>query len=170
MTKRPRFVYHGSPIGDIKVFVPRVSHGTGEKYGALVYAAPDEATASIFMLSVQGHWSAGRTEKGAYVVIPQDRDEFLASTRPGYLYVLSADTFSTQEGRGMGDYEWASTEPVKPIRKIRYNNPLDELLRQGVLVYFVDKDTYKDVVAAGDKAVDVLRGARTENERRGIKS
>lgn len=103
--EKPPFLYHGSPRGDIKKFEPKVSGGSGEKYGALVYAAPDMATASIFMSNVKGEWSAGRFSGVPYTLIPMSRDEFIKNDTGGCIYVLPSDTFSFERGRGMGEYE-----------------------------------------------------------------
>jgi hypothetical protein len=47
--EKPPFLYHGSPKGDIEEFIPRVSSGTGDNFGARVYASPHVETACMFM-------------------------------------------------------------------------------------------------------------------------
>jgi hypothetical protein len=94
--EKPPFLYHGSPRGEIEEFEPSVSGGSGEKYGALVCAAPDLATAIIFMVRVKGGWSAGRFFDVPYVLLPVSRDEFIEDDAGGYIYILPSDTFNSE--------------------------------------------------------------------------
>ena len=166
--EKPPFLYHGSLHGEIEEFEPRVSKGSGEKYGELIYASPDLATASIFMAEVKGEWSAGRLGDISYVLIPVPRDEFIENDKGGHIYVLPSDTFSTEAGRGMGEYEWASTERVKPVKNLEYHSALDAMLENGIQVYFIDKETHKQIKESKDHGYSILKGLNSENKQRGI--
>lgn len=165
--EKPPFLYHGSPHSEIEEFEPRISKGSGEKYGALVYATQDLATASIFMFSgrVKG-WAGGRFNDVPCVLISMSRDEFIKNDKGGYIYILPSDTFSIESGRGLGEYEWASKERVKPIKKLEYPSALDAMLENGVQVYFVDKEKYRKIEESKDYSI--LKRLESENKRRGI--
>lgn len=171
--EKPKFLYHGSPHGDIEELEPRVSPGSGEKYGALIYASPDLAAASIFMAKVNGSWSATRLSSETYdilcIIISEPRDEFIKNDKGGHIYVLPSDTFEIDLGRGLKDKEWASKEKVKPIKKIEYASALDTIIENGVQVYFVDKETYEKLVKVhGYDKEAILMGLESENQRRGV--
>jgi hypothetical protein len=166
--EKPPLLYHGSPHGEIEEFEPKVSPGSGEKYGPLVYATPDEATARIFMMRVNGSWSAGRFWNVPYVLIPMSREEFLKNDKGGHVYVLSSEQFSSDPSRGLGEYEWASKEKVKPIEKKEYPSALQAVLESGVQVYFLDPETYKKTREANDHGFSILQQLESENQKQGI--
>lgn len=166
--EKPPFLYHGSPNGEIEEFEPKISGGSGERYGALVYAAPDIATASIFMANIKGNWSAGRFSGVPYALIPMPWDKFIKNDAGGFIYVLPSDTFNFERGRGMGEYEWASKDKVVPIRKIQYPSALEAMLENGAHVYFVGQDTFRGIKKSEDHGLWILRQSQSENQKRGI--
>jgi hypothetical protein len=168
LPEKPEFLYHGSPKGDIKVFTPRVSLGTGEKYGAQVYASPDKAVASIFLADIGKSWSAGERNGVLYALIPLSREEFLERDKGGYLYKLPSETFSADQERGLGEKEWASSEPVEPAEKIKIDSALDEMINNGVQVYFVTDEQYEQIQSSNEPNLDLLKTVESENQRRGV--
>lgn len=166
--EKPPILYLGSSHGEVEEFEPKVSKGSGEKYGALVYASSDLATASIFMARVEGEWSAGRFGDVPYVLIPMSRDEFIKNDRGGHIYVLLSGTFNTEAGRGLGEYEWASKEKVKPVQKLEYLSALDAMLENGIQVYFVDKEIYQKIKESEDHGYSILKKLESENKRRNM--
>lgn len=169
MTKeKPPFLYHGSPHKDIEEFEPRLSRGTEEKFGAMVYAAPDLATASAFLAEVKKTWSAGRFGDIFYVLIPLLREEFIKNDKGGHIYVLPSATFESDQKRGLGEYEWASKTRVKPTKKLEYSSALDAMLENGVQVYFVDDTTYQKIKTSKDHGLSIMQNIESENQRRGM--
>lgn len=165
--EKPPFLYHGSPHKGIEEFEPRISKGTGEEFGAMVYATPDLATASAFLAEVKKEWSAGRFGDTFYVLIPFPREEFIKNDKGGHIYVLPSDTFESDPKRGLGEYEWASKTSVKPTKKIEYPSALDAMLENGVQVYFVDDNTYKQIKESNDHGFSILKNIESENQKRG---
>ncbi|MBP6942531.1 MAG: hypothetical protein KBB55_00625 [Candidatus Buchananbacteria bacterium] len=160
-------LYHGSPNGEIEEFLPRVSKGSGESHGALVYASPDKATAIMFMANVSVPWSTGLTGNNVlYAIIPMDRDIFIANDHGGYVYMLDAKTFSSDPQRGMGEYEWASSVPVKPLEKIRFESVLEAMIEHGVQVYFVEQEKYQTMLESKQPKYTFLKDLESENARR----
>ncbi len=167
MEKPPR-LYHGSPNKTIEEFEPRVSKGTGEKFGALVYATSNLAIASIFLSEVKKTWSAGRFGDVPYALITVPREEFITHDKGGYVYVFSSKSFESDPKRGLGEYEWASKEKVKPIEKIEYPSALEAMLENGVQVYFVDDEMFKRIKSSQDHGLFVLQSLESENQKRSI--
>lgn len=166
--EKPSLLYHGSPHKGIEEFEPRISRGTGEEFGAMVYATPDLATASAFLAEVKKEWSAGRFGDTFYVCIPLSREEFIKNDKGGHIYVLPSDTFESDPKRGLGEYEWVSKTKVKPSKKIEYLSALDAMLENGVQVYFVDDDTYKKIKESKDHGLAILQNIESENQGSGI--
>jgi hypothetical protein len=137
--EKPPFLYHGSTKGDITEFVPQISTGSGEQYGQLVYATPSLAVASIFMAKeyIRQPWSAGMYNGKLCAFIPIPKEDFQKRDKGGHIYTVASDTFSTQEGRGLGENEYGSTEAVKPVSVTHHTSALEAMLKEGVQVYFV---------------------------------
>jgi len=166
--EKPPFLYHGSPYKDIEEFEPRISKGTGEEFGAMVYATPDLATASAFLTEIQKEWSARRFGDTFCVIIPLSREEFIKNDKGGYIYILPSTTFESDPERGLGEYEWASKEKVKPSKKIEYTSALDAMLENEVQVYFIDDKTFRQIKESNDHGFSILRNLKSENQRRDI--
>lgn len=165
--EKPPFLYHGSPHKSIEEFEPRISKGTGEEFGAMVYATPDLTTASAFLAEVKKEWTAGKFGN-VFVLIPLSREEFIKNDKGGHIYILPSNTFESDPKRGLGEYEWASKTSVKPIKKIEYPSALDAMLENGVQVYFVDDNTYRQIKESEDHGFSILKNLKSENQRRGI--
>jgi hypothetical protein len=168
-SKAPKFVYHGSPNGEIKEFTPRVSLGTGEKYGPQVYASDNKITAKMFMADVGRSWSTGKTANNTlYAIIPLSRKEFVKKDKGGFLYTLPGKTFSSDPNRGMGNEEWASPVAVKPIEVNKFDSVLDAMIDDGVQVYFVSDELYKEMISSGKPKYEFLKEITSENQYRNL--
>lgn len=166
--KRPDVLYHGSPNTEITEFKPKVSKGSGERYGALVYASPNVAAASIFLAKVSRPWSAGKFNSTFFALITDPHDEFIKNDKGGVIYVLPVDSFSPDKSRGLGMDEWASQTAVTPIEKIMCDSSLQTMLKHEVQVYFIDNDTHKNIKASADHGLSILKGLQSENQKQGI--
>ncbi len=169
--EKPKILYHGSTNGEITEFTPRLSHGTGSEHGEQVYASPSLMVASVFMAKeyIKQPWSSG-FYGGAYcALITIPRDEFLQRDKGGYIYAIDSKSFSTKEGRGLDDQEYASSEPVTPETKVFYPSVLETMIELGVQVYFVNKDEYETLKDSTDDQKHLcLKKLRSENMVRGV--
>jgi len=147
--KKPEFVYHGSPKGDIKEFIPLTSPGTGDAYGPQIYASDSEAVASMFMADVGKSWSTGEKDDKPYAIIPMNKSDFVKRDKGGFVYKLPGETFFSDPERGMGVNEWASSVAVKPTEVTRVDSTFDAMIENGVQVYFVSDELYKEMEASG---------------------
>ena len=133
----------------------------------MFYATQDLATASIFLLSGV-YYGCGRFGETQYTWIISDRDEFIRNDKGGHIYVLPSDSFEISQGRGLGNYEWASKTPVKPVRTIEYPSALDAMIENGVQVYFIDKEMHRRIEASDDHGRSIYNSMESENKRRGV--
>jgi hypothetical protein len=166
--EKPPLLYHGSPNKCLEVLEPRVSKGSGEQYGKLVYASPDIATSSVFLADVPGRWSLGAFGAVQYALIAVPRDKFIANDKGGSIYVLPSETFETDEHRGLGSKEWASEVPVRAIEKMDFSSALEAMLNYGVQVYFITSDQLDLFNTSLDYGLSILSSMESENERQNV--
>jgi hypothetical protein len=164
--EKPPKLYHGSPDRNIEVFEPRISKGSGEAYGPLVYASPDLAISSAYLADIPRRWSSGQFGDVPYALITVPRDEFIANDKGGCIYVLPTETF--EPDRGLGSAEWASTVPVKPVEKLEFPSALDAMLDHGVQVYFVTPEQHAQIRSSPDHGLSTLNSMTSENQSRGV--
>ena len=148
--EKPPFLYHGSPNGEIEEFTPRVSMGSGEKFGPKVYASDDIAVASMMTTRLPMTWGGGIHNGEVYCYIPMTREEFINFDTGGWIYKLDSDAFSTVDGGGMQEKEWGSSVSVKPIEKIRVESSYDAMTEHGVRMYFKGEEGYEEMSTLGE--------------------
>lgn len=166
--EKPKFLYHSSPNRSIQTFEPMVSTGSGEKYGAKVYATPNKALSSIFLCNIRKPWSAGVYGNNVMVAkIPYTREEFMTRDTGGTMYILPSDTFELNEDE-LDGAEWASSEPVTPTEKEEYDSALEAMIENGVQVYFVDDETMQRIYETENGGIEILQTLQSENQRRGV--
>jgi len=165
---KPEFLYHASTNRSISQFEPRAESIRDANEGAVVFATPSKEFASMFIVNTDDRWTKKSRFNGVYVTIISDKDRFLASDKGGSIYTMSSDTFTTDEGKGMGATEWVSKQPVKPTKKEDYESGLQAMLELGVQVYFVDESTFTQIKTAPDHGFKIICDLKSENEKKGI--
>lgn len=167
--EKPETLFIGTQTKGIKEFTPRKGNYRDKKEGSVIFSTPDKALASIFM--VEGHndsWTKiGYFGDVLVIVICMDRDEYIKKDKGGVVYEVPSDSFDYNPNLGMGEKEWTSREPVKPIDETSYTSSLDTMVDNGVQVYFVDKTTFKEIWDADDYGKEIIFGLTSENSRRG---
>ncbi len=166
MSEKPR-LYHGSTNRNIETFEPRVSKGSGEEDGPVVFASPDRATSIMFLANVPTAWSTSYFGDVPVAIIPMDRDEFIAHDHGGSLYTIPSETFEPNLGRGMSEKEWKSSLSVKPESKEDFPSALEAMISHDVQVFFVTKEQFAAMRASDDQGRALLRTLVSENGRRG---
>ena len=167
--ERPETLYIGTQTKGIKEFTPRRGNYRDENEGAVIFSTPDKALALVFMMKDHNDsW----TKIGYYrdilvIVICMDREEYIKKDKGGVIYEVPSDSFDYNPNLGMGEKEWTSREPVKPINETSYASSLDTMVDNGVQVYFVDKTTFKDIWDADDYGKEIISGLTSENSRLG---
>lgn len=155
--EKPRVLYHASRAGDIAEFEPRADKSRDEHEGPRVFAAPSRAIASLFLVDTDGSWvSSGTLEDIPFIVI-SDEERFRLLDQGAYMYELSSDTFETDPEKGLQENEWTSSESVAPIDKQFIPSAVEYMLEQGVLVYFVDQETWIALQESGAGEEEFLK-------------
>lgn len=165
--EKPKFLYHGSPNRDIEEFEPRDNPHRDEP--PAVYATPEKYLATIYM-----HKSAGMVgftgDHVPYAILFGTWEEVMRLDHGGSLYVFSSDSFEPNPKGGHGKREWASQVPVKPIGQEEFPSIIEEVMKEGMQVYIMDRSMYQSLHEAKDEEGfnAILRATESENQRRGI--
>ena len=154
--EKPAVLYHASRASDIETFEPRARSVRDRNEGPRVFASPSRAMMSVFLVKSDDSWvNSGAMDGVPYIVI-SDEERFKSLDTGSYLYSLPNDTFENDPGKGLRELEWTSKTPVKPIGKEFIPSALQDMLKQGVKVYFVDKKTFQEINAAKDHGKSIL--------------
>jgi hypothetical protein len=167
--EKPAILYLSAQAPNIQELLPMRGNIRDENEGPVIFATPDKAYASTFLVKEHGdHWmQIGFYGDIPVVIINSDREEFIKNDNGGVMYTVSSDSFDFDPSKGMGEKEWTSNKPVKPLSEIRCSSALDEMIKNGVQVYFVDKKTFDEINNSDNYGYTILINLISENERRG---
>lgn len=165
--EKPLFLYHASANREIEKFEPRAKKIRDPEEGPVIFATPDLALATTFLVSeVNDNWTQiGKIDGTPYMVI-RDKKHFLRCDKGGSIYKFNNDGFTSHPHKGMGDDEWVSKNTVSPVEKINVQSALETMIENGVQVFFVDKDIFNKIKYSVDWS-NVLKTLESENQRRG---
>lgn len=144
--EKPPVLYHGSPDKNIQEFEPRQTTFNHSEKGDFVIATPVFANALPYLFSgyIDGKkilWNSGSFGEGdIYVVLPVSKEIFLQNDHGGAIYEISPESFNSNEQRK--EYEWYSTEPVKPLKSIVFDSVYDEWQKNNIKSYFLTEEQF----------------------------
>lgn len=165
---KPKALYHASPNRNLKIIEPRAESVRDEKEGAVVFATPDKAESSKFLVPSDDSWTRKMRFGDIHIHIISDRERYIEADKGGTIYKLSPETFEHDKTRGTNT-EWTSKVAVKPIGREDYESGLQAQLDNGVQVYFVDKATFEKIINSQNHGNTIIRSLNSENVTRGIK-
>lgn len=168
--EKPDVLYLATQTPNISELVPMKGNYRDENEGAVIFSTPDKALASAFLVEGHGdHWmKIGFYGDIPVVVIKSGREEFIKKDKGGNMYAVPSDTFDFDPNKGMGEREWVSKVPVKPLSEKHFESALDAMIENGVQVYFVDENTFEAIHNSSKHGYGILAGLTSENERRGL--
>lgn len=165
--KKPPFLYHASANREIKTFEPRAKSVRDPEEGPVIFATPDLALATTFLVSeANDSWTQIGKIDGTPCMVISDRELFLKCDKGGSIYKFSNDSFTSHPDKGMGDDEWTSREAVTPVEKTDVLSALEAMIENGVQVFFVDEITFDKIKHSTDW-FDLLKTLESENQKRG---
>jgi hypothetical protein len=166
--EKPKVLYVSAQTAGIKELIPTKGRSRDDKEGPVIFSTPDKTLASVFL--VEGHddsWmQIGYYDDIPCVIICMDRKEFIKRDKGGIMYEVPSDTFDYNPNLGMGEKEWTSSKPVKPTKETTCSSALDTMIKNGVNVYFVDRDTFKKINNSNDNGFSILLSITSENKKR----
>lgn len=167
---KPEVLYLATKTPNISELVPQRGNYRDKDEGAVIFSTPDKALAAAFLVEGHGdHWM-----KIAFygdipvVVIKSDKEEFIKKDKGGTMYAVPSETFDFDPNKGMGEKEWISRVPVKPLSEKHFESALEAMIENGVQVYFVDENTFWAVNNSSDHGYGILIELTSENEMRGL--
>jgi hypothetical protein len=156
-SEKPPVLFHASSKQEIDAFEPRNIKVRDENEGPQVFGTPSRAMASIFLVESDGSWvKSGAMDNVPYIVI-SDEERYRSLDKGGVIYSLPNDTFENDPEKGLRELEWTSKEPVVPSEKEFVPSALEDMVKQGVKVYFVDKETWDQIETASDHGESILK-------------
>lgn len=154
--EKPPILFHASRSATIDVFEPRNEHTRDATEGPRVFATPSRALASLFLVESDDSWvQSGMMDSTPYIII-SDEARFRALDTGGAIYSLPSDTFDCDPNKGLREFEWTSAQPVTPTEKEIIPSALDDMVAQGVRIYFVDKDVFDAIQHAPDNGESIV--------------
>jgi hypothetical protein len=166
--EKPKVLYVAAQTKKIKELIPMKGNYRDKDEGAVIFATPDRALASIFLIKNHNDsWTKlGYFGNMPYVVIKMERDKFLEKDQGGSIYEVSSDNFDYKSDLGMGEKEWTSSKPTKPLKETFYTSTLDTMIENSVNVYFVDGETFENIKNSEDHGLSILNSLISENQKR----
>lgn len=144
---RPAKLFHASPSTDVVEFQPRNEYPryTGEQ--KLVFATPHEELAAMFLSPRDIKTEIGVYDNRYVIFINSNEKDYVKYDKGGAIYSLPIDSFETDTIHGMGNTEWYSKVPVKPINKTIYATSLEAMDIFHVDRFFVSDDIFEKIKA-----------------------
>lgn len=165
--RKPDILYHASSNRDIEIFEPRNEYVRDINEGPVIFATPDKAYASCFLVNSDDSWVQISRFGDVRVIAISDEERYRRYDKGGAIYELPSTSF-VHEIRGTAKDEWTSREAVRPISKTEYASGLEAMLQFGVQVYFVDKSTFMKITNADDHGVGLLETIMSKNQEQNI--
>lgn len=162
---KPTRLYHASANPNINIFEPRELRTRGLNEGPVIFATPDIAYASCFMLDRDGSWvGVHKWGKSNWVVDCIDRERFFQNDKGGAIYILASDSFTNDPQKGTGFYEWISKEAVAPIDKIIYTSALEAMLENNVQIFFITPEQRQAMEKSDDYGYRIIQQLQSEGK------
>lgn len=157
---KPSILYHASPHKRISVIEARNKTVRNLDEGPVVFATPYIDYASCFIVNTDDNWT--RISKFGQLgnfwnIIISDKQRFINLDKGGAIYELPPDTFYRDKTKGTIESEWVSKIPVKPIKKRIYESGLKAMLINGVHVFFVSKEVFKQIKNSSDHGFSIIK-------------
>jgi hypothetical protein len=154
--EKPPVLFHASRSPDIEVFEPRAEKIRDRNEGPQIFATPSRAMASIFLVDSDDSWVKSGVINGTLYIIISDEERFRNSDKGGAIYSLPNTTFKNDPEKGLRELEWTSNRPVRPTGKEIVPSALEDMLKNGVRVYFTDKATFQAIKSSPDHGKSIL--------------
>jgi len=155
--EKPPVLFHASRNQNIDVFEPRAEKTRDANEGPQVFGTPSRAMASIFLVESDDSWVESGAMDGIPYIVISDEERFRSLDNGGVIYSLPNDTFENDTEKGLRELEWTSKKPVVPSEKEFVPSALEDMVRQGVKVFFVHKETWEAIKNAPDGGESVVK-------------
>lgn len=165
---KPAVLYHGSSVRGLEQLIPQRTSFRDSKEGPIVFATPRRDLATCFIVPADDSWTAiGIGSDGSCHMVISNKERFREVDKGGVIYELSGDGFESDLTQGLREVEWVSRRPVRVKSAVEYESSLEGMIKEGVGVYFVDKEIFKKFRKENGEGKELLlRGLRPEEIKR----
>lgn len=162
---KPSTFYHASENRNIIEFEPRNKKVRDPEEGPKVFATPSKSLATIFLVQTDSRWVASGLHNHVPYIVISDWKKYKAMDHGGTIYHLPPETFEVDLTKGLREYEWTSSVPVKPTKKEVYESGFDAMLDSGVQVYVVNTEIFNQIKQSEDHGFTILQNIQSENQK-----
>lgn len=165
---KPQKLYHASQARGLTNIDPSQEKCRDPEEGAVVFATPSKAFSAVFLFPYGDDvCQSGAFDRVVYFVFKGTRRDFLKLDRGGFIYEVPVEKFQCDPTVGLGLLEWVSKTPVE-IKSVRVvHSILEEMVEQGVQVFFVSDELFEYIKTAPDHGQNILESKQSENKVRG---
>ncbi len=154
MEGKPEKFYHGSSDRNIEELEPKQKSYRKKEEGELLFASPDMAGATLFLVRMYDNDSSKGYENGTYYYVISNKEKFMELDKGGTIYELPDAHFTLDPKQW--SREWSTKEKVKPLNKIHFDSGLQAMIENGVKVYFIDKETFENQIKGKKVSIDYI--------------
>lgn len=156
------FLYHGSPDRHVAEFSPRAITFPSRLDFPAVFATPDPALASCFIVPAKNFWVnidrwVDQGVTSPWCVAISSKEQYLQNDKGGSIYRLPGMTFEPEPSNVMGGMEWVNKVPITPIDSVEHESGLQAMLEHGVEVYFVNQETFDAIKKSDDHGYEIIQ-------------
>lgn len=162
---KPDILYHASCNRHINLLKPKAISIRDKDEGPVVFATTDKVEATKFIVRSNDTWTKKIRFGNVHIHIISDRGRYENVDKGGSVYFLRSDTFENDETKGTKS-EWTSKVSVKPLKEEEYESGLQAQLENGVQVYFVDTNTFREIEGSKDFGNSIIKNLTSENKLR----
>ena len=119
MEGKPEKFYHGSSNENIEELEPKQISYRNKSEGELLFASPDIAGATLFLVRMFDDESRKGYDNGIYYYVISDKEKFSSLDKGGTIYELPDSNFTSDPKQW--SREWATKDKVKPSGKIHFD-------------------------------------------------
>jgi len=156
---KPEFMYHASSELDVQEFEPRNDYPRYKGEDNLVFATPYKEVAAMFLVPKSIPTIISKYGETYAVFINGSEEDLSLNDKSGAIYTLPSKTFETNTEIGMGDTEWVSKQPVKPISKTIYKLSVEALRENHVHLFFLNNDVFARVQADPANGLKIVKSS-----------
>lgn len=139
-------LYHASQNKNLTAAEPKRTLSKDIYIGDFVFATTDKFLATMYLATKGYATLLGSQDEQPNIVICADANDYLTHDQGGAIYELPSDSFTESPQKELSDYELVSLIPVKPLNKTVYDKSLDAMQDSGIVVRFVDKQTFDNLI------------------------
>jgi hypothetical protein len=171
-----KYLYHSSPNKNLNILKPKAESIRDSQEGPVVFATQDKPYASCFLTPTNSTWVkiskySNSSHPPIYLMCISDEERFKKLDNGGAIYYLLPNSFSLNKSKSL--IEWTSRNAVVPIKKEVYNNSLNAMIENDVVIYFCNSAVFLEIQKNPKnvtQTMDILKKLKSENEKRGLKN